>query len=146
MTEFKAAAIDKRFQNGLLRFRQLIAQNSDTLSVIGEKFEHEIGDFLKRGFLTIAFIGEYSSGKSTIISALTNRRDIKISADIATDETTAYDWNSIRIIDTPGLFTERKDHDEITYDAIRQANLLVFCLTHAPVSYTHLTLPTIYTV
>ncbi|WP_322744777.1 GTPase [[Phormidium] sp. LEGE 05292] len=75
-------------------------------------------------------MGQYSSGKSTIISALTGRRDIYIDADIATDKTTSYDWNGIKLIDTPGLFTERQDHDEITYDAINKSDLLVFCLTY----------------
>jgi predicted GTPase len=53
-----------------------------------------------------------------------------IDADIATDKTAPYDWNGIRVIDTPGLFTDRADHDEITYEAIAKADLLVFCLTY----------------
>lgn len=75
-------------------------------------------------------MGQYNVGKSTTISALTGRRDIRIASDIATDKTANYDGNGIKLIDTPGLFTERKDHDEITYEAIRQADLLVFCLTY----------------
>jgi len=78
----------------------------------------------------VAFVGQYSAGKSTIISAITGRRDIHIDADIATDKTASYDWNGIKLIDTPGLFTDRKDHDEITYEAINKSDLLVFCLTY----------------
>lgn len=131
MTEFRAAEIDRRFEVAITRFRELIAENPEALSPIGAKFEEELQSFRKRGFLTIAFVGEYSAGKSTVISALTQRRDIKISADIATDKTTEYPWGDIRLVDTPGLFTERSDHDDITYEAIRQADLLVFCLTHS---------------
>ncbi|VEP11758.1 GTP-binding protein HSR1-related protein (fragment) [Hyella patelloides LEGE 07179] len=80
--------------------------------------------------ISVAFIGQYSAGKSTIISALTGRRDIKIDADIATDKTVSYNWNNIKIIDTPGLFTDRQDHDAITYEAIDKADLLVFSLTY----------------
>ncbi|MGB3509766.1 MAG: GTPase [Microcoleaceae cyanobacterium] len=80
--------------------------------------------------MQVAFVGQYSSGKSTIISALTGKRDIKIDADITTDKTTIYDWNGIKLIDTPGLFTERKDHDKITYKTMIKADLLVFCLTY----------------
>ncbi len=65
-----------------------------------------------------------------MISGLTGRRDIHIGADITTDKTVSYDWNGIKLIDTPGLFTDRKDHDEITYEAIRQSDLLVFSLTY----------------
>jgi ethanolamine utilization protein EutP (predicted NTPase) len=77
----------------------------------------------------VAFVGQYSAGKSTIISALTGRRDIPIDSDLTTDKTTGYDWNGIKLIDTPGLFTERQDHDSIAYNAIAKSDLLVFCLT-----------------
>ncbi|MEG4217825.1 50S ribosome-binding GTPase [Microcoleus sp. Pol14C6] len=90
----------------------------------------ELKEYRERGILGVAFVGQYSAGKSTIISALTGRRDIRIDADIATDKTTNYDSNNIKLIDTPGLFTDRQDHDEITYDAINQSDLLVFCLTY----------------
>ena len=88
-------------------------------------------EFRERGFLTIAFVGEYSAGKSSLISALTGRRDLAISADIATDQCREYEWNGVKLIDTPGLWTERKDHDARTYDAIARADLLVYCLTYS---------------
>jgi hypothetical protein len=56
---------------------------------------------------------------------------LTISADIATDECREYEWNGIKLIDTPGLWTERKDHDARTYDAIAKADLLVYCLTYS---------------
>ena len=80
--------------------------------------------------LRVAFIGQYSAGKSTIISALTGNRNISIGADITTDKATPYSWNGIEIMDTPGIGTERQDHDEVTYHAIERADLLVFCTTH----------------
>ncbi|MBR2125070.1 MAG: 50S ribosome-binding GTPase [Acetobacter sp.] len=95
------------------------------------QLEKDLEDLSQREYLTIAFIGEYSAGKSTLISALTGRRDLKISADIATDECREYEWNGIRLIDTPGLGTERQDHDERTYEAIKKADLLVYCLTYS---------------
>ena len=95
------------------------------------QLEKDLEETLRREYLTIAFIGEYSAGKSTLISALTGRRDLKISADIATDKCCEYEWNGIRLIDTPGLGTERQDHDEHTYEAIKKADLLVYCLTYS---------------
>lgn len=80
--------------------------------------------------LTVAFVGQYDSGKSTMISALTNRRDIPIDADVCTDKVTAYDWNGIRILDTPGIHAGYPDHDEITYAAIDKSDLLVFAITN----------------
>lgn len=79
--------------------------------------------------LTVAFVGQYDAGKSTIISALTNRRDIKIDDNICTDKVTAYDWNGIKILDTPGIHAGYPDHDAKTYSAIDKADLLVFVIT-----------------
>jgi hypothetical protein len=56
--------------------------------------------------------------------------ELRNEIDRATDKTALYDWNGIKVIDTPGLFTDRADHDEITYEAIAKADLLVFCLTY----------------
>ncbi|WOB44397.1 GTPase [Thermoleptolyngbya oregonensis NK1-22] len=128
---FKAADLSKQFKAACIQFDTLLASaNSKELTKIRQKFRDGLQDYKQQGALTVAFIGQYSAGKSTIISALTGRRDIHIDADIATDATTPYDWNGIKIIDTPGLFTDRTDHDDITYEAIAKADLLVFCLTH----------------
>ena len=80
--------------------------------------------------LRVAFVGQYSAGKSTIISALTGNRKIPIGAAPTTDKATPYSWNGIEIMDTPGIGTERQDHDNVTYKAIEQADLLIFCTTH----------------
>ena len=128
---FKSALVGEKFNKILDYFDKSLADgNLLELTKIREKLREELKEYREDGVLSVAFIGQYSSGKSTIISALTGNRDIKIDADIATDKTTAYNWNGIKIIDTPGLFTERQDHDQITYEAINKADLLVFCLTY----------------
>lgn len=128
---FKAADLSNRFKAACTQFDNLLASaKSQELAKIRQKFRDSLTDYKQQGTLTVAFVGQYSAGKSTTISALTGRRDIHIDADIATDTTTPYDWNGIKIIDTPGLFTDRADHDAITYEAIAKADLLVFCLTH----------------
>lgn len=128
---FKAAEISKRFKDACTAFDELLASRSSNNFVrCRQKLRDEMKEYRQQGALTVAFVGQYSAGKSTIISALTGQRDIHIDADIATDQVTDYDWNNIKIIDTPGLFTDRQDHDDITYEAIAKADLLVFCLTH----------------
>ena len=80
--------------------------------------------------ISIVFVGQFSAGKSTIIKALTGIQDIKIGSGIQTEETQTYDWNDIEIIDTPGIRTSlRPDHDDITYDAIAKADMLVYVVT-----------------
>ncbi|MEG4331280.1 50S ribosome-binding GTPase [Microcoleus sp. AT8-B1] len=128
---FKAADVGASFKKTLVNFDNLLAQGNTTeLTAIRKKVRAELKDYREQGILGVAFVGQYSAGKSTIISAMTGRRDIRIDADIATDKTTNYDWNDIKLIDTPGLFTDRQDHDETTYEAINKSDLLVFCLTY----------------
>ncbi|KKD38714.1 GTPase [Limnoraphis robusta] len=129
--DFLAAKIGSAFKKNLVSFDKLLEQeNKPELTEIRKKLREELKTYREQGAIGVAFVGQYSAGKSTIISALTGKRDIKIDADIATDKTSTYNWNGIQVLDTPGLFTERQDHDEITYDAIKKADLLVFCLTY----------------
>jgi len=128
---FDAAAVGAKFKKTCLLFDELLAQaNHPELTMIRQKLREQLKEHKEKGILTVAFVGQYNAGKSTTISALTGKRDIRIDSDIATDKTANYDWNGIKIIDTPGLFTDRKDHDKITYEAINKADLLVFCLTY----------------
>jgi hypothetical protein len=120
--KFKAADVAGYFTKTLVNFDNLLAQgNTPELTAIRQKVRDELKEYRDQGILGVAFVGQYSAGKSTIISAMTGRRDIRIDADIATDKTTNYDWNGIKLIDTPGLFTDRQDHDEITYEAINKS-------------------------
>ena len=81
--------------------------------------------------IRIAFAGQYGSGKSTLIRALTGRHDIQVGAGITTDRVHDYRWNGIIITDTPGIHTSiRPEHDEASYRAISQADLLVFVITN----------------
>ena len=139
-----AAVYGKKFDQICDAVINLLGSTEFHNSEYKDKFIKEINAFKERGFLTVAFVGEYSAGKSTIISALINRRDLKISADIATDSTTEYPWHGIKVIDTPGLWTERKDHDAITLDAISRADLLVYCLTYSLFDTTTLDLSLIH--
>jgi ethanolamine utilization protein EutP (predicted NTPase) len=126
-----AAVYGQRFESVITRLKELLTTPALRDTGIAAKLEQDLQDFRERGFLTIAFVGEYSAGKSSLISALTGRRDLAISADIATDVCREYEWNGVKLIDTPGLWTERKDHDARTYEAIAKADLLVYCLTYS---------------
>ncbi|HBB35232.1 MAG TPA: GTPase [Cyanobacteria bacterium UBA8803] len=127
---FRSAAVASRFTRTCVKFDKLLAQvNHRELIAIRQKLRDELKAYRTQGMLTVAVIGQYSAGKSSIISALTGRRDIRIDADMTTEKTESYNWHGIKLIDTPGLFTERRDHDEITYEAIAKADLLIFCLT-----------------
>lgn len=81
--------------------------------------------------ISLVFVGQYSAGKSTILRALTKIDTIEIGEKITTQVTKEYEWNNLKVIDTPGIHTTlRPDHDEISYEAIVSADILVYVVTH----------------
>ncbi|HBC3955989.1 GTPase [Vibrio parahaemolyticus] len=84
----------------------------------------------KEVVLKLALVGQYNAGKSSILKALTGDDEIKIDSNICTDEVTAYNWNRIQVLDTPGVHAGRSDHDQTTYTAIDEADLLIFVITN----------------
>ncbi len=89
----------------------------------------ELDSLLTRTNLHIAVVGQYSSGKSTIISALTGVKDIPIGQDVTTDKACVYRWGGHELVDTPGIYAGRPDHDAISLRHMDQADLLVFVTT-----------------
>ena len=129
--KFEAKEISLRVDQIVQELSALLIENDiPELDKLQENLLQDIKTHQESDALTVAFVGQYNAGKSTAISALTGRRDIRIDSDVATDKTSSYDWNGIKIIDTPGLFADREEHDDITYNAIARADLLVFCLTY----------------
>ena len=101
---------------------ETVREMASTLVIPGETEESPI---------RIAFAGQYGSGKSTLIRALTGRSDIHVGAGITTDQVQDYPWNGIIITDTPGIHTSiRPEHDEASYRAISQADLQMFVITN----------------
>ncbi|MBE3050172.1 50S ribosome-binding GTPase [Candidatus Bathyarchaeota archaeon] len=83
-----------------------------------------------RPTLTIAFVGQYNAGKSTIIRALTGDKTIKIDSDVTTVGVTEHRWGEWLLVDTPGVSAGRPECDSLTMNAIAGADLLVFVITN----------------
>ena len=80
--------------------------------------------------LTIALVGQYSSGKSTIVSALTGNKDIKIDANVSTDVVSEYEWHGIKLLDTPGILAGKcEQHDDRTKEALKNSDLIIYVIT-----------------
>ncbi len=79
--------------------------------------------------IRIVFAGQYSAGKSSILSILTGQQ-LEVGQGVTTSECNFLDWNGIEVVDTPGIHTQKRpDHDEITYNAMSEADLIVFVCT-----------------
>lgn len=92
-------------------------------------YKNDIVEQNRKGLFEIAFIGQYSAGKSSIITALTQNADIKIGQNITTDKVNEYKWNDVLLVDTPGIGTEYKEHNELAYRHMDLADLLVYVVT-----------------
>lgn len=92
--------------------------------------KQELAKISDEQLIRMVFIGQYTAGKSSIISALTGDATIKIDSDIATDVAKDYNWSGgVLLTDTPGLYTENPEHDQRTIEMIRRSDLLVYCIT-----------------
>ena len=130
MTTFQLAVLQNRIESNLDQLQSfLLSRSEPSLLAVAHSLEEQRQTSQDRPLLSLAFSGQYSAGKSTIISALTGDKNIRISADVATDEVKAYQWRDIELWDTPGLYAERADHTAKAELAQREADLIVYCLT-----------------
>ena len=74
--------------------------------------------------------GQFSSGKSKLITALTDRAvEPPSDADIATDTVTAYQWDgAVVLVDTPGVQSGLRTHDDLALSAIGDADFILFVI------------------
>lgn len=75
--------------------------------------------------------GQYSSGKSTLIKALTNEAaQVVIDSAVATDKVEVFDWDGlVDLVDTPGVQAGLQAHDQLAEEALRAADLVLFAVT-----------------
>ncbi|ATA68831.1 GTPase [Capnocytophaga cynodegmi] len=126
--KIEIAELSNRLQDLINKtYKILDDTNSQELK---ERLKTEIAELNNRTDLRVAFVGQYSSGKSTIISAITGNRDIKIDANVATDKVSEYRWNNIVLLDTPGILAGKVEHhDEGTKEALKKSDLIVYVIT-----------------
>lgn len=75
--------------------------------------------------------GQYSSGKSTLIKALTDEAaQVVIDSAVATDNVEVFDWDGlVDLVDTPGVQAGLREHDKLVEEALRAADLVLFAVT-----------------
>ena len=128
MTEFNYAKYQEALLSLIEQTKNLLADTDNQALV--SKLDAELEQATDRKELSLAFVGQYSSGKSTIISAMTGDKQIKIDANVATDVVSKYEWNNILLMDTPGILAGKKEsHDEATKEALKESDLIFYVLT-----------------
>ena len=119
----------QRLISKLLECKTRLIQVEDLLNIdLTEqitKLEKVIKD-IENEQLNVVMFGAFSDGKSTIISALLKKSDIPIAPEPTTDNINLYKSKDFFIVDTPGLFSEKIEHAQITKKYISQADLVIF--------------------
>ncbi|ATA83945.1 GTPase [Capnocytophaga sputigena] len=127
-TNLKIAELSNKLQTLINKTYELLEKTNNI--ELQKKLKAELEALKNRTDLTVAFVGQYSSGKSTIISAITGNKDIKIDANVATDKVSKYRWNNIVLLDTPGILAGKVErHDEHTKEALKKSDLIVYVIT-----------------
>lgn len=127
-TNLKIAELSNKLQTLINKTYELLEKTNNI--ELEKKLKAELEALKNRTDLTVAFVGQYSSGKSTIISAITGNKDIKIDANVATDKVSEYRWNNIVLLDTPGILAGKVErHDEHTKEALKKCDLIVYVIT-----------------
>lgn len=126
MASFIAGEIVAMQQKLFEKLEKLLSDNdySEKVDVLRERWS-KLGNTDK---IKVAFVGQYSAGKSSIISALTGKK-LAIGTDVTTEESTDYEWGNFLLTDTPGL-QNNNIHDAIANEAIKNADLIVYCITY----------------
>ncbi len=126
MKQFQAGKITEISQEKIKKLMELLEQNgrAEQVAALHEALQGTRAEDKIR----IAFVGQYSSGKSSIISALTGNRQIEIGSDVTTQNVADYRWGNFLLSDTPGLH-DNETHDKIAAEAIQNSDLIVYCIT-----------------
>lgn len=106
--------------------RKILAESAD-YSEFADKIPTSLSNDDK--CINVVFAGQYSAGKSSLLSILTGKQ-LATGGGITTAQCETFKWQGINVTDTPGIHTQnRPDHDAITYDQLAKADLIVFVVT-----------------
>ena len=130
MSEIKFKVAEEKITKLLKNINYSLGEiQNDEIVFIVDEFKNKLFDLQQKIKLEIAFVGQYSAGKSTIISAILGNKDIKIGQDITTDIPQAYPRGNLLLVDTPGIYAGRPEHDKVSIEYMNKADLLVYVIT-----------------
>lgn len=93
------------------------------------QFAEQFKNISDREKIHIVVAGDWSTGKSTLIKALTDDESIGVDTDIKTDRPNIYEYNGVCIVDTPGLNSGNDEHTRLAENEINNADRVIYCIT-----------------
>lgn len=124
-TEFESKRDEVRgFVNALFAY-----QGNELIGPIVEQAKCIIEERSRDARLSIALCGQYSSGKSTLAIAMTGIKSIATGDGVTTAACTPYECEDFLLVDTPGIYAGHPDHDQMSLDFYKKADLLIYLCT-----------------
>lgn len=114
----------QKTQSHLNAVKQLAGQHSLLPS---EHTMTEIQHKAQNAQLHIMFYGAYNAGKSTLINTILGSEQAKTADIPTTDSVDFYDWQGIKLLDTPGV-NAPIEHQNVTEDQLKRVSAIVFVI------------------
>lgn len=114
----------QKMQSHLNEIKQLVGQNSP---LPGQQAVVEIQHKAQNSQLHIMFYGAYNAGKSTLINAILCSEQAKTADIPTTDSVDLYDWQGIKLLDTPGV-NAPIEHQNVTEAQLKRVSAVVFVI------------------
>lgn len=92
-------------------------------------FEKEYEHAAEREQICVVVAGEWSTGKSSLIYALTGDESIKRGSNVTTHEVHQYQYEGFQLIDTPGLLSGNEQDTQVAKREIQNADMVLYCIT-----------------
>lgn len=131
--ESKLIDFKKQLNDILTRLKEDTAPYMEKMPVVAAKMadiEKLYKEKIENTKPQIMFFGLYNAGKSSLLNELL-RDDVAKVADVpTTDHVDYYNWRGYTIADTPGVGAPI-EHEEVTNEAIRKADVVLFVMTNA---------------
>lgn len=128
--------LDESVINDKSVYDSINAVNNKTSELLKTGFKHFENSISKKqdnlSDFTVTLFGRTKAGKSTIREALTNGDGSTIGkgAQRTTRDVKTYNWNHLRIIDTPGFDAYKGEEDEkIAFSQVDETDLILFLVT-----------------
>lgn len=114
----------QKTQSHLNAITQLVGQNAQLPS---QQIFAEIAHKAQDAQLHIMFYGAYNAGKSTLINTILREEQAKTADIPTTDSVDFYDWQGIKLLDTPGV-NAPIEHQNVTEDQLKRVSAIVFVI------------------
>ena len=131
--ESKLIDFKKQLNDILTRLKEDTAPYMEKMPIVAAKMadiEKLYKEKIENTKPQIMFFGLYNAGKSSLLNELLWDDVAKVADVPTTDHVDYYNWRGYTIADTPGVGAPI-EHEEVTNEAIRKADVVLFIMTNA---------------